>query len=109
MKMDKLGRDLYNTTVELNNELYKCEKEETDRKIRVARKGAISNIIGLGISVGASIYTAPAGMGAKDLFKSIWASKDDVAGRAANIGGVISDLTASPDDFPKSCVEQENL
>jgi hypothetical protein len=109
MKMDQLGRDIYNSTVELNNAIYNCAKEEADRKVKLARKQAITNLIGLGISVGSSIYTAPAGMGAKDLFKSIWASKDDVAGRAANIGSTLSDLTSDPSDFPKSCTEEKKL
>jgi hypothetical protein len=108
-KMDSLGREIYTKTVDLNNVLYECEKKETERKIRVARKGAISKIIGLGLSIGASIYTAPTGMGAKELFKTIWETKDDVAGRAVNISGVISDLTSDPDDFPRSCVEHKKL
>ena len=53
--------------------------------------------------------TAPAGMGAKDLFKSIWASKDEVAGRGATIGATLMDLTSDPDDFPKSCTEEKKL
>ena len=109
MKMDSLGREIYNKTVELNNALFKCEKRETDRKIRVARKAAISKLIGFGISLGASIYTAPANLTAKELFKNIWETKDNIAGGGNNIGNMISDLTSSPDDFPRSCVEEKRL
>lgn len=107
--MDNLGREIYKKTVDLNNALFECTKKETDRMIKLARKKAITDIIGLGVSIGASIYTAPEGMGAKELFKSMWSSRDDIAGMGANVAGTLMDLTSSPDDFPKSCTEQEKL
>lgn len=107
-KLDVLGREIYQTTVKLNNALFKCEKKESERKIRLARKTAISQIIGFGMSLGANIYAATSTLSsAKDVFKQVWESRNQTAGAANAISGTLMDLTASPDDFPKSCVEEE--
>lgn len=108
-KMDALGRQIYMMTVDLNNALFKCEKEETERRIRVQRRAAITNVIGAGLSFGASIYAASINMTAKQVFKQVWEGRNKIAGGGANIGGVLMDLTSQPDDFPKSCVEQKKL
>ncbi len=107
-KMDGISRQIYSETIDFNNALVECANREHKRLVSLKRRAAISQLIGLGVSFGANIFSAStSAISSMDTFKKIWSTKDSIAGASVPIGGMLMDLTTSEDDFPKTCTAAE--
>lgn len=103
-KIDALSRDIYGTTVDFNNALIECTKREKNRQVSLKRRSAITQLVGIGVSFAANIYSASSSaVSSIDTFKKVWDGKDAIAGASVPIGGMLMDLTANENDFPRSC------
>lgn len=107
-KMDAISRQIYSSTIDFNNALVECAKREKERIVSIKRRAAISQLVGLGVSFAANIFSAStSAISSMDTFNKIWNSRDIIAGASVPIGGMLMDLTASEDDYPRSCTAAE--
>ena len=107
-KIDTLSREIYGTTVDFNNALIECTKKEKNRQVSLTRRTAITQLVGLGISFAANIYSASSSASSSlDTYKKVWDGKGAIAGASVPIGGMLMDLTANENDFPRSCTSAE--
>ena len=107
-KMDAISREIYSITIDFNNALIECTKREKDRQVSLTRRAAITQLVGLGVSFAANIYSASAkAVSSVDTFKKVWEGKNAIAGASVPIGGMLMDLTAKASDFPRSCTAAE--
>jgi len=107
-KIDAISREIYGATVDFNNALVECAKREKNRQVSLKRRAAITQLVGLGVSFAANIYAASAtAVSSVDTFKKVWDGKNAIAGASVPIGGMLMDLTANENDFPRSCTAAE--
>lgn len=114
-KMDGIGIAVYYQTVALNNALTECQALEDQRQASVTKKRAIGTIIGQGVGLAASFYSAGSGAALDKTFswaqaaKGAWKAGSAAgvgsfgAGLGSGLGAAINDLFTSSSDYPKSC------
>jgi hypothetical protein len=111
--IDSLGRHIFYTTIELNNALAVCIEIEGERIASQILRQSITSIIGMGISFAASIYTS--GLSDPSSFSSgwesnwdaVWNQRNSSAGLGMAIGNALFNITASADDYPRTCTKAE--
>lgn len=106
-EVDRLGRQLYLTTLRLNNALAFCEQERAQAEAEKIRKNAITSLLGFGVTLGAELISPGVVVGENYTTRvsSVWARRKSITGASANIAGALQDLFASPSDYPRTCTE----
>lgn len=105
-KADGIGRQIFFQTIEFNNSIALCEKNKASNDKAEKHFSAIAQIIGAGVSLGATLLTAsPQGSS----IESLWNNRNVILGRGNEIGGVLSGLFINPSDYSNSCTSAEKI
>ncbi len=112
-EIDSLGRQIYYKTIEFNNGLADCVQREGERIADVTRRRSITQLIGLGVSFAASIYTTGFADGASwssewsSNWSAVWEQRNATAGLGVNLGNALFNITSTSSDYPRSCTRAQ--
>jgi hypothetical protein len=99
-RADAIGRQIFFQTVEYNNAIVGCQKITAENNAAQIRFAGISQILGVGISVGITALTGGADAVSVE---SLWQNRGGVLGKGAAIGGILSSLYINPSNYVNSC------
>lgn len=97
---DGLGRKIFFQTVEYNNALAHCERQNAANAKDQARFNAITAILGGGVSLGVSLLTqSPKGATVDQL----WGQRSQMGQEASAFGGLLASTYVNPSEAQTGC------
>jgi hypothetical protein len=103
-KIDALGREIYFLSVQLNNALVNCQKQEEARRKASNFKESLGQVLGYGIAIG-GFFTKAAmnGKTFKEAFSELWNDDKGVRSSGKSLAGALNELFSEGSDYPKVC------
>ncbi len=112
-----LGLQLHELTIGINNALATCQQNEMKREQRLRVKNIVTQVIGVGVSLGTHLLQDPNALAAvragrktwTQLFEETWKAKDDHLDVGKGLAEGLQHLFQSAKDFPLSCSESSKF